>query len=252
MWINYDPGFIADTLHSDYNHVTFHIPSLVGLNGETQNHDEKAKNLLDHFSNLIGSSDGRSMGMNWDFLQLPSSNLSHLEEDFSLEELKEAISSCHSKKAPGPAGFIGGFFKKCWDFIHGDLLLAFNQLHSLRDRQWKLLNTAHIVLLPKEGASRATDYRPVSLMHSAAKIVCKMLASRLAPELPHLISQSQSAFIKGRSIQDNFIYVQNVIRAENSKKRPLIFLKLDIAKAFDSVNWSYLLEILSAYGFGPR
>jgi hypothetical protein len=68
-----------------------------------------------------------------------------------------------------------------------------------------LLNTAHIVLLPKKNdAMDAKDYRHVSLMHSATKILCKLLANRLAPELHHLVSNGQSAFIKKRSIQDNF------------------------------------------------
>lgn len=89
-------------------------------------------------------------------------------------------------------------------------------------------------------------------MHSVAKIACKILATRLAPELPRLISASQSAFIKGRSIQDNFLYVQNVVKEAHSKNLPLLFLKLDIAKAFDSVNWGYLLDVLKGYGFGQR
>jgi mannosylglycoprotein endo-beta-mannosidase len=87
------------------------------------------------------------------------------------------------------------------------------------------------VLLPKKNEpSDAKDFRPVSLMHSVAKILCKLLANRLAPELKNLVSASQSAFIKGRSIQDNFLYVKNVIKRAHKKKAPLIFLKLDISK----------------------
>jgi mannosylglycoprotein endo-beta-mannosidase len=89
-------------------------------------------------------------------------------------------------------------------------------------------------------------------MHSVAKILCKVLAIRLAPEFHRLISQSQSAFIKGRSIQDNFLYVKNVIKEAHVKKHPLVFLKLDIAKAFDSVNWGYLLKVLENMGFGHK
>jgi mannosylglycoprotein endo-beta-mannosidase len=79
-------------------------------------------------------------------------------------------------------------------------------MHSLKGTTWRLLNTASIVLLPKKREpSYAKDYRPVSLMHSVAKILCKMLANRLALELKTLVSAGQSAFIKGRSIQDNFL-----------------------------------------------
>lgn len=89
-------------------------------------------------------------------------------------------------------------------------------------------------------------------MHSVAKILCKILANRMAPELQHMISASQTAFLKGRSIQDNFLYVQNVIRRAFTKNSPLIFLKLDISKAFDSVHWSYMLEVLKGFDFGQR
>jgi mannosylglycoprotein endo-beta-mannosidase len=159
----------------------------------------------------------------------------------------------HAEKAPGPDGFIGGFFKKCWSFIRHDLLAAMNQMHSLKRDNWRLLNSASIVLLPKKNdAVEAKEYRPVSLMHSAAKILCKMMANRLAPELQHLVSPGQSAFIKGRSIQDNFLYVRNVIKKAHKTKLPLVFLKLDIAKAFDSLKWGYLLRVLRQMGFGQR
>jgi hypothetical protein len=132
--------------------------------------------------------------------------LTHLEAPFSLSELEVAVDKMHGEKAPGPDGFIGNFFKRCWSFIKADLLKALNQMHSLKGTTWRLLNTASIVLLPKKREpSDAKDYRPVSLMHSVAKILCKMLANRLAPELKTLVSAGQSAFIKGRSIQDNFL-----------------------------------------------
>ncbi|KAM0835188.1 hypothetical protein ACQ4PT_063102 [Festuca glaucescens] len=172
---------------------------------------------------------------------------------FTMEELQAAVNGMHGEKAPGHVGFIGGFYKKCWSFIKLDLLAAMNQMHSLKGDQWRLLNSANIVLLPKKDeAVDAKDYRPISLMHSAAKILCKLLANRLAPELQHLVSKGQSTFIEGRSIQDNFLYVRNVIKEAHRKKSPLMFLKLDIAKAFDSINWGFLLRVMTQMGFGQR
>jgi hypothetical protein len=43
-----------------------------------------------------------------------------------------------------------------------------------------------------------------------------------------------------------------VIKKAHKKKNPLIFLKLDIAKAFDSVNWGFLLQVMAKMGFGQR
>ena len=61
---------------------------------------------------------------------------------------------------------------------------------------------------------------------------------------------NQSAFIRGRSILDNFMLVQNAIRSLHRKKSPAVFLKLDLARAFDSVSWPFLLQVLRARGFG--
>jgi mannosylglycoprotein endo-beta-mannosidase len=89
-------------------------------------------------------------------------------------------------------------------------------------------------------------------MHSVAKLLSKILANRLALHLPALVSPCQSAFIKGRSIQDNFQFVQGAVNHFHKAKTPMLFVKLDIAKAFDSVRWEYLLEVMTKLGFRQR
>lgn len=164
---------------------------------KTSDHDEKAEILLSHFRNLMGTPLPHSWQLNWNALNLPSKDLSHLDSDFSMEELKEVIGTLHSEKATGPDGFIGIFYKKCWDIVSKDLLMAINQLHSLKADRWNVLNSTNIALIPKKvGPCDALEFRPISLMHRIAQILCKLLANRLAPELQHLVSHSQSAFTK--------------------------------------------------------
>ena len=116
-----------------------------------------------------------------------------------------------------------------------------------------MLNSTYIILIPKKTeADQVKDFRPVSLVHSFAKLVTKMLANRLASRLDQMVSPNQSAFIKNRFIQDNFMLVQQTVRFLHSQKQPRILLKLDITKAFDSVSWSFLLEVLGKLGFGSR
>jgi mannosylglycoprotein endo-beta-mannosidase len=214
---------------------------------------EKEEILYNFFKGSLGEAHGRTVRLNWGTLNMPRAELQHLDELFTKEELKAAVFGMPGEKAPGPDGFTACFFKTCWTFIKDDLLAAFNCFHSLHTHIWKLLNTANMVLLPKkERSETASDYRHVSLMHSISKILCKLLANRLAPELDKLISRNQSAFIKKRSIQDNFLYVKNVIRDAHCKNSPTAFLKLDLAKAFDSVEWPFLLEVLEQMGFGQR
>lgn len=127
------------------------------------------------------------------------------------------------------------------------------QIHQIRGNCWHLLNTANLVLMPKkEGFDLASDFRPISLMHSMAKILCKILANRLAPSPKELISPCESAFTNKRCIENNFLYVNNVIKDAHMTKHPLIFLKLDIAKAFDSIGWPYTMKVMKAFGFGQR
>lgn len=113
--------------------------------------------------------------------------------------------------------------------------------------RFRLFNTAFTTLLPKkQDATQVKDFRPISLIHSFAKLVAKIMANPLAPLLPSLVSTNQSAFVRGCRIHDNFMFVQQMVRLlHKNKKEAHILLKLNISKAFDSVSWSFLLEILS-------
>jgi hypothetical protein len=79
------------------------------------------------------------------------------------------------------------------------------------------------------------DYCPISVMHSTTKLLSKILANCLAPHLDRIVSCSQSAFIWGRSIHNNFQYIQGVVNHYHRAKIPMLLIKLDIAKAFDCV-----------------
>jgi retron-type reverse transcriptase len=148
---------------------------------------------------------------------------------------------------------LASFFSKCWKIIKEDLIKAIEQLYLLNQQGMHLLNHAFVVLIPKkENPQRVSDFRPISLIHSFAKIVSKLLATRLGPKMESLISANQTTFIKRRTIHDNFMYVQEVIKDLHKKKIPALFIKLDISKVFDSVNWPYLLHIMTHLGFDQR
>jgi hypothetical protein len=92
-----------------------------------------------------------------------------------------------------------------------------------------VLNTAYITLLPKKvDAVQPKDFRPISLVHSFAKLVTKLLLNRLAAWLQDMVSPNQSAFVKARFIQDNFMLVQQTARFLHQQRQPHILLKLDI------------------------
>ncbi|WVZ54435.1 hypothetical protein U9M48_005227 [Paspalum notatum var. saurae] len=202
-----------------------------------------------HFSKVLCHPSPRQHDLNWDLLNLPMHDLSTLDAPFTEEELKTAIQQMPADKAPGPDGFTGAFFTKCWEIIKADVLKAANAFHLLRTSNLSILNSANIVL---EGPDSVGDYRPISLIHSFAKIISKVLAMRLAPHMDNLVSPSQSAFIKKRNIHESFLAVRNTVRRLHRNRVPALFFKLDITKAFDSVRWEYLLTLLKRLGFPPR
>ena len=130
------------------------------------------------------------------------------------------------------------------------VIQCFDSLHT-SNLHW--LNSANVVLLPKkEGAEGISDYRPISLIHAIARIIAKVLSLRLAPHMDCLVSNAQSAFIKRRSIHGNFMCVHNFARRLHKCKTPSLLFKLDIRKAFDSVKWGYMLDLLQRLGFPDR
>jgi len=170
---------------------------------------------------------------------------------FTEDEIWATIQSLPADRAPGPDGYTGRFYKTCWPIIKSDFTAALVFLQQGDARRLELLNSAYLTLIPKKvEALEPKDFRPISLVHSFAKLVTKMLANRLAPFLDRLVATNQSAFTRGRCIHDNFMLVQQTIKVLHHRKIASLFLKLDISKAFDSVAWAFLLEILEHLGFG--
>lgn len=170
--------------------------------------------MNEFYSTLLGVNMDRDTTINLEEVNIPSHDLTELDAPFSEEEVWKTISSLPSDKAPDPDGFTGKFYKTCWQIIKVDIMAAVSAVWSRKIRNFEQLNSAYITLLPKkEEATSIRDFRPVSLVHSFAKLITKLLANRLVGRLDQMVSPNQSAFIKGRFI-----------------------LKLNITKTFDSVS----------------
>jgi retron-type reverse transcriptase len=140
-----------------------------------------------------------------------------------------------------------------WHIIKDDVMKAIKLLENAGTQGLHLLNNALMVLLPKSSeAVSPGDFRPISLVHSFGKLFTKILAKRLQPQMSDLVAPCQNAFIRGRSIHDNFVYVQGVVHSLRKKKIPSLMMKLDISKAFDSVSWEFLLKLLARRGFDNK
>jgi hypothetical protein len=216
-------------------------------------HVEKAEAVDAFFEQLLGATADRPFTLDLDYLGLPSLDLQHIEGRFTEEEVWRAIRDMPLDKCPGPDGFSARFFRTCWSIIKEDVMEAFNSLSRLDCRGFGSINEAFITLLPKmEGAEEVWHFRPISLIHGVAKLVAKVIANRIAPVLPQMIGPQQSAFVRGRCLHDNFMMVQGTARKLHSSATSAVLLKLDITKAFDTVDWALLLEVLRKIGFGER
>ncbi|KAF3773390.1 Transposon TX1 uncharacterized protein [Nymphaea thermarum] len=113
-------------------------------------------------------------------------------------------------------------------------------------------NQATCVLVPKcPNPTDVTHFRPISILGTPYKIIAKLLSLRLAPVMSSIISPFQVAFIKGQRLQDAVVLANEVVHSLYCLRLPSFILKLDISKAFDSVSWEFLSDLLTRLAFGP-
>jgi hypothetical protein len=119
----------------------------------------------------------------------------------------------------------------------------------------KELNHSFIVLIPKnENPSNFNHFRPISLCNTMYKVISKLLVARLRPLLHKFISPLHSAFIPGRWIIENIVMVQELLHSFKTRKLKvgMFGVKADLSKAYDRVNWKFLISILNQLGFHPK
>ena len=113
----------------------------------------------------------------------------------------------------------------------------------------KSLNSTFIVMVPKkEGAEDFKDFRPISLVGSLYKLVAKVLANRLKKVMDRVVNKAQNAFVEGKQILDTSLIANEVIDSMVRKEKGIL-CKHDVEKAYDKLNWKFLLLVLKDMGF---
>lgn len=183
---------------------------------------------------------------------LLDTDMNSLDAPITLEELRQAIVDMPNQKSPGPDGLPVEVYKQYGEVLAPELLKTLNWSAAV-GRLPSSMSEAIIVLIQKEGKDQldASSYRPISLLGTDAKILAKVLATRLNKCISTLIHPDQSGFIQNRSTSKNIrrTYLNLQTPVENEGSRAV--LSLDIAKAFDTLEWGYLWWVMERYGFGP-
>ena len=174
-----------------------------------------------------------------------------LESPCSPSQVKLSLWAMKPFKAPGPDGLHPGFFQRCWpqvrDSVTQEVIKVF-QTSKLPE----YLNSTLIALIPKcSGPETIGQFRPISLCNTVYKMVTKTIVNRIRPLLSHLVSPYQSAFVPGRRGVDNVIIAQELIHSMHRKKGRVgsLILKVDLEKAYDRLEWSFIREVLLFFLF---
>nr|GEW47367.1 RNA-directed DNA polymerase, eukaryota [Tanacetum cinerariifolium] len=175
-----------------------------------------------------------------------------LKSPVSIEVVRKAVWVCGDNKSPGPDGFTFEFFRKYWDILGSNFYDAvvwfFDNCAFARG-----CNASFITLIPKTHDPKfVSDYRPISLIGCLYKVITQVLTNRLSLVIPDFISDVQSSFLPNRQIVDGPFIINELLSWCKYKKQQAMVFKVDFAKAYDSVRWDFLQDILTRFGFGPK
>ncbi|RVW51255.1 hypothetical protein CK203_075421 [Vitis vinifera] len=138
-----------------------------------------------------------------------------LELPFTEEEVHSALRGMNGDKAPGPDGFTGAFWQFCWEFVKEEVMEMFKEFHEHKTFL-KSLNATFLVLIPKKGGAE------------------------------ELGTSGRSAYL------DVSLIANEVIDSWKKEGKKGLICKLDIEKAYDSVNWHFLMRVMEKMGFGTK
>jgi hypothetical protein len=214
--------------------------------------EDIAKHIVKFYKKLFGSSEHLGVHLRQDFWpkgeRLDEDDGDKLQTPFLERDVEMAISRMKSNSTPGPNGFSVTFLKNVWKHIKGDIM---NMVQDFNNNalDLKRLNYGVITLVPKvQKANTIRQYRPICLLNVDFKIFPKLLTGRISPLADKIISESQTAFIKGRTILEGVVILHEVIHELKRSRSKGVMFKIDFENAYDKVRWDFVQEVMVRKG----
>ena len=171
---------------------------------------------------------------------------------FDAAEVETFVKAMNPASAPGPDGLPVRFFQAFWSMVKEIILELFREF-SRGTLDMSRLNCWIISLIPKvPGAANIRQFRPLTVLNVIFRILAKEYVTRAALIAPWIHHPNQSAFTKGRYILDGVLVLHEIIHEVKTKHLHAVFFKIDFHKAYDTVHWSFLREVLLKRGFDPH
>uniref|UniRef100_A0A8C6Y8P5 Reverse transcriptase domain-containing protein n=1 Tax=Naja naja TaxID=35670 RepID=A0A8C6Y8P5_NAJNA len=226
------------------------IQQLKNADGTLQHQTEKKKHIVKSFFEKLYSREDIPEENMQHYLKrkglpmIPEKNKEEINREITLKELQEAILKQKNNKTLGPDGLPGELYKTLQEKLEMQLLELFYEVLTTAKlpKSW---GKTYIRLIPKEDLDHQLiqNYRPISLLNVDYKLFMSIM----------IIHSDQNGFLPNRQIKNNTRMVMNIIEyyeANLGKQLAMVFLNAQ--KAFDNVNWQFIIQQLKSIQFGNK
>lgn len=169
---------------------------------------------------------------------------------FTLKEVATALRHTAPGKAPGWDGIPTDLFRKLWGPMGQLLTDLFSAIGSTKQLPAGFLEGSISVLHKKGDRTAPGNYRPITLLCADYRLLTKVLATRLGKALSSVISPEQCAFLPQRRIGASIFLLRHLPHLLRVQHRSAVIAFLDFAKAYDTVDRSFLFETMAVMGAG--
>ena len=211
---------------------------------------EQLQGWRNHFESLLSPADSNATTASFHCEPVFQSPPQFEQGPITSEELDSAVKALRAGRAPGLDQVTAESLK--FPELHEELLEVLNSVY-LSGRvppEWHL---SALIPIPKKGdLSLRNNYRGIVLMSIPAKLYNRILLSRIRNALDSHLRNNQNGFRPHRSTTQHVLALRRLIKGCQTKQVNLVVTFIDFKKAFDSIRWAALDNILSAYGIPPK